>query len=564
MSLVTKKQVSASETTNLSQVSENSIIILDPNEFYTIALLNTKQLFINFQMSLEKIDKCLELKVNKNQLSILNSNKSKQNNDWKLKVMLEINDYFTSRAAYKVVLIPEDIFKSQSSLETVKQNLADYNKLGSAYYFRQVDQTIHCYGCKNALNNKILSLNELFKTIKEASKSATNLPASKLIQKEALPQSRKNSQVLANSGSDFEIEPSSLTSLVLLNIKQVLNDFKNNVKSLDTEVINQGEAKSNNKLIIRCISSSVEPVEWNTRVKNFITDFEKNQILKRKIEIPAFIKNPKELDDLKIHLKRSFNGTTTIKYEYVNNSILVYGYTKAVNLFENNALAKFKNLENNIKDRIKTKLEIKITKQLKPLEFNVLSLFKGVYLKEFTSSLAKLFVSIEKLSNGFRLSCNLDKEKLKNEQIVDSWRSNINSFMSAYFSKFSIQKLNVSSQKFEKISIDESLVNVTLLNSSEAEISGIKTEVNRIVALVKGSEQNSQAPKKPVVGNGNAVSSVSNTSASSKSSTTSKSSQVSAKSASEETFLINDLKWFQTRILFEKNTFNIYQTRLRT
>lgn len=426
---------------------ENSCFTLDPEEYYTVALLNTKQIFLNFENELKKLDKQLELRIdNRNQVSILNRNQYLTNNDWKLQVMNKINQFFTSRTLYRQIEIPDEISKNENFSKKLADSLAEYNKLSSAYYFRIQNKMIHGYGCKNALNQKISALDGLFREILSGKISKQPSPAPSTTVASQSLKDNQNNVITQAPKLIYEIEPSSLVSKVLLNIKQIMSDFRNNIKNFNAEVVTQNEGKN---ILITCTNRAQDPVEWIGKIKSFVADFEKSQISKRIIEIPKLIRSPKELNDLKVHLKRFFEHIPSLKYEIQNGTILAYGYSKVVENFDIQTVAKFKNLENNIRDRIKTKLDVKINYKKKPLEFSVLNRFNGIYLKEFSNGLKTLNATVERFNNNnkensFQVKCTLDQNALKNEPVVEAWRNKINSYINSFFRNFRIKLLKLT------------------------------------------------------------------------------------------------------------------------
>jgi hypothetical protein len=206
---------------------------------------------------------------------------------------------------------------------------------------------------------------------------------------------------------------------MLKHSKPFLNEFKANLKPLSAELVVEP------KMVIRSNSSSqVEPVSWTKEVQTLLSDYENNRLKERYVSIPAHLRNEKEITDLKTHMKRyyeSSNSSQSLKYEIKNGSkndtIRVMGATVKVELFCHDVKSKFVNLDHNIKDRIRRKLDLTINKKSYPLFFDVLSSFNGVYLKDFSVFLLKYEASIEKTNSdkGFVVKCTNEKN-LQNEK----------------------------------------------------------------------------------------------------------------------------------------------------
>jgi len=205
---------------------------------------------------------------------------------------------------------------------------------------------------------------------------------------------------------------------MLKHSKTFLNEFKAKLKPLGAELVVEP------KMVIRSINNQVDPVSWTKEVQALLSDYEKKSLNEKCISIPAHLRNEKEIADLKAHMKRFYesnNVSQSLKYEIKNGSkndtIRVVGATLKVELFCHDVKSKFVNLDHNIKDRIRRKLDLTINKKSYPLFFDVLSNFNGIYLKDFSVFLLKYEASIEKANSdkGFAVKCTNEKN-LQNEK----------------------------------------------------------------------------------------------------------------------------------------------------
>ena len=265
----------------------------------------------------------------------------------------------------------------------------------------------------------------------------------------------------------IELDSSCLTNQALVNIPQIYFDFKNSLKDYNAELI-KDEAKK--KIQIRCVlnlfSSEDSSAAWSARIKLLIDDFEKNRLRFKKTIIPVQLRRLKELEDLRKHCEHFFGKEKTLRFEIKSNEhITGYGYTAQVKLFTDNIMSKFSNLENNIKDRIRRKLDVK----LEPSRLGMLPVLtdmpNGAYFTQFNSELNRLEAIAELIilppqqhqqqyqknanPNGIsiRIKCLMSQNKQTNEQAVEVWRNKIDSFVLNFFSMFSSKRQKVSFRK---------------------------------------------------------------------------------------------------------------------
>lgn len=197
----------------------------------------------------------------------------------------------------------------------------------------------------------------------------------------------------------------------------------------------------------------------------------------------------KELDDLKKHLEFNFKlPNDTVVYEQANDSIVVKGYTAAVRAFADNVHSKFNNLENNILDRCKRKLDVKLDVGKFPA-ITILSNSNGFFLKEFSTQIAKCEALVELLNleaTKLNIKCLMTKNKCQKEQTVLKWRKNVDTCITNFFAKFKKSTLNLSfSQKNEERlkthGFGDKML-VTWVNESSVEIIGLVKEVDNVVS----------------------------------------------------------------------------------
>ena len=514
-------------------------LVLESDKYYTIGLLNSKQLLINFTDLIDRKYKNIEFIIKKETIRLRNKDKN-PSKDWKQVLQNEIDDFFTTKALYQKVQVPNDILKSESMKNLLIDNLNEYNRACSAVYFNLSQGLIHCYGTINNLKRKIDSLPDLFKLIG----SNSNLPIN-----QAGVKNDKSLTSSINTNTSKQIESNSLLELSLLNCKQIFSDFKSNLKNLNSDL-----GQSNGKFYIINIDQ-----DNRDRIESNVVEFEKNNLKQKDITIPSHLRREKEISDLEKHLSRLFGTDRSVKYKIVDNQrVIVYGYGKQVDRVNHETRSKLSNLENNQRDRIKTKLNIKIADKKKHFQSVVLMIFKGIYLKELSDILAKSDARLEKTneSSGYRVVCTItDQKKMTNETYVQNWRGKIDSLINDYFSKFETVRLQTDKKMFDSSGISSDLVDFFWLDNNRVELTGLKSEIKKVQNKILASIPNSSINKSNSIIDTNGQSSKPNNKAAVEEKMKPKTSNGAATTSKKETFIINDLKWFQTRILFEKKYF---------
>ena len=158
---------SLNSSLNPSPVNPNELE-LSSKDTYVDALLNSRQLYINFEEVLKKLDKNLTMKVlsGSNKLLIRNSFEmpTSTGSAWKSKVANELKKFFTTKAFCRIVKIPNEVQANKQSMDLLRHHLAKTNKSYPALYLRLDGQTeISCHGTRNALMNKLQQFPDLFK-----------------------------------------------------------------------------------------------------------------------------------------------------------------------------------------------------------------------------------------------------------------------------------------------------------------------------------------------------------------------------------------------------------------
>ena len=517
------KQLSDLKTSEPLDCNTENVLSLDPNIYFTIALLNSKQIFLNFEEFLKTKYGYLSLKIagaDSSQLLIVKNDKVNEPDmqDWKTKIVAELISFFSTKALYKHLPIPAEILKSSALLEKLDSSLKELNKQCIAVYFCLGGDQIHCYGTKKALTKKLEHLPELLKSISD-------------------PQIIQSSKVISSQPVFFvEISNKRLIAAVLPYCKEIFNDFQIKLLNLNGELVEQA-SNQNSSYKIQYLQSNPDQIKWTESITNLLDEFEKKQLMQKKIMIPVHLRRPKVIDELLKHLNLFFKlPLQNLHYKMNADSVQAVGYSSFIKLFVENINSKLNSLDNGMKERIRKCLDVKLELGKMPL-LAVLSHSNGFFLKEFSNQLARLEATVDLLNTKLTklsIRCTMGKHKLLNEQAVSLWRKNVDTFLGSYFGKFKIQRVPVQLKQTEidELGLSEH-VNVVWIDQTTIELSGLITEVDLAIGRlnqkplpIRNANQMGAVGIKPVVA-----------------------------ASAEETFLISDLKWFQTRMLFEKKYF---------
>lgn len=503
----------SSNDSSINETRRDHLIELNIEDCYSIALLNVKQLFFNFQEELKKISPNLEL-INSDGKLFLKISSLKDSNKWKTKTLSAIIVFFEKKALYKTIEIPTQISNSPDLISKLNSKVQEYNKLCPALYFKISGQNIQGFGCKKILKNKSSELSEFINLI-------STQPNSNLEPVQAA-QEKKNAKILINSDS--------LAYEALWNIKQIFFDFKNNVKSIGADLV----ISENNKLAI--VQKDYHNLNWEFQAKDYIDEFEKKQLKKISVTIPANIRKQKKIVLLRNELKQHEKFLGGIKIELIKiEKILVFGYCKTVDIISKKIDKLFECCQSKFEQSLTDKLLIVINKK-KSVDYKILQGFSGKYFKQFSENLIKISAILtayykSETDNGFKIFSNLDKNEQQDKKKVFEWNQKVLECTKRFFDRFTRQVIQLRSGNTlpDKIDFDPEKVILELKSDSQVDILGEKNEVERVKQFLIKKQKLSESSDSD--------------------------SELNFSNSNERTFLINDLKWFQVRILFEEQFF---------
>ena len=550
------KQLESNDSNQLPKVvlnqtnEDNSILTLDPNQFYTIGLLNARQLGECFEAYLKQsLDKNLIVLAQNNSVIIKHLNPD-LNPTWKSKMANEINKFFNNKAEFKTAKIPNEILNNSSKLNQFNEYLANLNKSYNCIHLRIVNNQVHTYGTKKFLAKKYGSLVDLMnKLSKDTPKQAAILQTDGKndIKTQANDANEKNGKVLNDNRIKLDIYP--VLNMSIRNIKFIHDHLNLHLRNLNAIII----LDDSGYWVMHTSSTGTDDLNaWRTNAATFLNAYETGSLLNKKIKMPQLLKEQPGQDQKEIisnfkkqieelYILNEFIGT---KFEITPEQITVYGHKDSVNEFVLNINSRISKIEQDLKDKLNEKLSFKLT----PSKGNVLSIFTSnvTYFKEFTELIKKFDATMEKLNDqvGFNIKYQNFNGSSQAPKNINEWRKKVDLFIKNYFSLFNCRRVSTSFKRDEASSRLTSFgdkIKIVWIDSKTVELTGLNSEIDKAIKCLASNE--------PVLNN-----------SSNKNSTVSKSNGTTNLASNfnqepKESFVISDLKWFQTHILFEKKYF---------
>lgn len=205
------------------------------------------------------------------------------------------------------------------------------------------------------------------------------------------------------------------------------------------------------------------------------------------------------MSDLKKHLENNFKlPINNLFYTLTKDSVNAQGYTAAVKLFTDNVHSKFNNLKNNINDRCRRKLDVRLD-ELKCPNIVMLGNAKGHYLKEFSNQLVKFEALVELISvdaTKLKITCKLKNKEQENEEAVNLWRKNIDGFVLKYFAKFRTENVSFKQENEQSFSIllansgVQSKIKTKWIDDNTVQITGLDSDVAMVKSALSKNQVN--------------------------------------------------------------------------
>ena len=205
------------------------------------------------------------------------------------------------------------------------------------------------------------------------------------------------------------------------------------------------------------------------------------------------------MNDLIKHLELNFNlPVTNLFYTITKDSVNVQGYTSCVKAFTDSVHSKFNNLKNNIKDRCKRKLDVRLD-EFKCPNIVVLGNANGHFLKEFSNQLFKHEALVELLNPSatkIKITCEMLKRKLNNEDAVDAWRKNVDQIVVQYFDKFQVDRVcfkREHEKSFSMLLADfgvHTKLKVNWIDDNCVQIMGLESDITMVKSALSKNQVN--------------------------------------------------------------------------
>ena len=451
---------------------DRNTLQLSADKFYTIALLNSKQLFVNFQNILHRLDASLSMRSNLNTGTISIGKLSNQNvPEWKAKILRKLCSFFTDQAGYYKLKLSARISNNRKCLEQLQNYIMTLNKRYSALFFHinYSEGVMDCYGTKLLLREEIDSLKDMIRH-NIFNKSTSNPPALKPIEVVSI-----------------DIKPLSFFATALLECKQIFKDFQQDLNKISADLMQTQELN----LVIKSVFKKLfNKDEWNSMVESLMNEYE-HRIEEQIILIPTelnLIRQTELFRDLNVNMQ-------ALSYKAELDFINVLGYADAVNEFVSQVKSKFARLLNDIK--IKQLLEIKIASNTS--EYKALKSFNQICFQEFELALKQCDAIVVKNPHDFVLKYESNDDITSTETAI-AWKERVNQMIKTYFAKFKRQTFELKQQSIEvnKLLIENSKVSYNWVDKQTIELFGLVNEVDKTIGALNAlnKKQTNKNPAK--------------------------------------------------------------------
>lgn len=170
--------------------------------------------------------------------------KEVKNDAWKRDIVRAAEDFWSTRATYENLAIPNRIKQDKTRLTELEHALSEFNRLNSALYFHLApgNASIHCYGNINPVKTKIEELKKMFASDEPfLSSPKKGIKPKALMENPIQPPMMSKPPLLNNNNLPLLpaptifstppvayicIDSNSLTFLCINNCKQIVNDLR--------------------------------------------------------------------------------------------------------------------------------------------------------------------------------------------------------------------------------------------------------------------------------------------------------------------------------------------------
>ena len=433
---------------------------LSADKFYTIALLNSKQLFINFQNILHRLDTSLSIRSDLKTGTISIGKLGNQNGpEWKAKILRKLCSFFTNQAGYYRLKLSARVTNNRKCLELLQNYIMTLNKRFSALFFHinYSAGVIDCYGTKLLLREEIDSMKDMMRVeLFNIFNKSTSKPAFKPIEVVSIA-----------------IKPLGFFATTLLECKKIFSDFQQDLNRINADLM---QTQESNLVIKSVCKKPFDKDEWKSRVDSLMNEYE-HRIEEQIILIPTelnLIGQAELFRDLNVNMQ-------ALAYKAELDFINVFGYAEVVNEFVGQVKSKFESLLNDIK--VKQLLEIKIA--LNTNDYKVFKSFNQIHLQEFELVLKQCDAIIIKSPHEFIIKYETTDEISSVEMAID-WKKRVNQRIKTYLAKFKRQSFELKQQTAEvnKLLIGNPKISYNWVDKRTIELFGFVNEVNKAIGAL--------------------------------------------------------------------------------
>lgn len=216
--------------------------------------------------------------------------------------------------------------------------------------------------------------------------------------------------------------------------------------------------------------------------------------LKRDEIFPTLISNfnsKNELNDLKIILNMIYLDDKVVHAELTDKKLIeVYGYTNAVQNYDNYAIDILKKTMQRFKNNLNNLLAFKLRQKENP-KIGIFFKFDANYFNDFAMQIAAYEAHVVKIDDQKAIHIACFNKKIRNNahnlefvESVYNWRESIDAFVYQYLELFGIEQFKVpftrNSLECQSILYDKSVLDVSWIDENEIEVVGIQQEIDNL------------------------------------------------------------------------------------
>ncbi|CAF0723761.1 unnamed protein product [Brachionus calyciflorus] len=301
-------------------------------------------------------------------------------------------------------------------------------------------------------------------------------------------------------------------SICILKCYQIAIDFMNDLKMISPicQLVYVKDKENNPQHGGILIESEDEKYieSYKIQMEKLLNYYENNRLkhvynliddkLKMDEVFPTLISNfnsKNELNDLKIILEMIYNSDKVVHAQIVDKKLIeIYGYTNAVQNYDNYALEILNKTINYFNNNLNNLLAFKIF-QKDVSKLSVFFKFDGYYFNDFVEQLTPYEAHVVKIDENKAIHLACFSKKLRNNprkleilNEIRNWRSEIEDFVNEYLEMFDIEQIKMpfsrNSELPKSILYDKNTLDIIWIDDDQLEIFGLKEEIEKFKSRI--------------------------------------------------------------------------------